>query len=135
MKKSVLIIIIISFILSPICAQASSNTQLSRTIAQLKNYDDLAHSQVMVVATSHFDQSVLTPVNQSSIQKVLTKLSHYQPTKIILEWEPSRTQEVNSRYRAFLNGRFAIADKPNEVYQLGFQLAKKFISLIIKLSL
>ncbi len=65
-------------------------TPLASITSQLKNYDSLAQAKVMVVATPHFNKSVLTADEQQSIQLLLSRIKDYSPTKIILEWEPER---------------------------------------------
>ena len=90
----------------------------------LKNYDHLAQSRVMVIGTHHFGKSVLEKKNQESIETFVQLLSGFKPTKIVLEWEPSKTDKTNENYKAYLKDDFLIDDKANEVYQLGFRLAK-----------
>ena len=43
-----------------------------------------------------------------------------------MEWDRIQSDSItNERYLKYLNGTFSIDDKRNEVYQLGFKLAKK----------
>ena len=85
-------------------------------------------AKVMVLGTYHFRQEQnydeLSPENQRQIQRLLTALAAFQPTKVVVEWEPSRSERVNQTYRSFLQGEFKIDTLPNEVFQLGFRMAK-----------
>lgn len=94
---------------------------ISRSIT---GYDSLARSEIMVLGTFHFDQEVLTLENQESIQKLVEVLADYQPTKIVLELEPSQQTQIDQYYRKFLIDSLDLSDKSNEVYQLGFRLAR-----------
>lgn len=92
---------------------------------QLINYDSLADRQVMVLGTFHFSQDVLEEKNQAGIQQLLSSLKAYQPSKILLEWEPKRFAELNGAYQRFLQDSFDISERSNEVFQLGFRFAKE----------
>ena len=97
----------------------------SSSIPNFKNYDDLQEAQVMILGTLHFDETALEASAQAGIDSLLIKLARYAPTKIVLEWEPSRQAETNRQYQAFLRDSFDISQRYNEVYQLGFQLGKR----------
>ncbi len=88
------------------------------------DYDSLTTSKVMVVGTFHFDKSVLTDQNQKSIEQFIKILKNYKPTKIVLEWEPSASELANKNYMSFVEDSEYITNKENEVYQIGFRLAK-----------
>ena len=91
---------------------------------EFKNYDALATAEVMVLGTFHFSETALESQNQESIHDLTTTLAKYNPSKIVLEWEPARLQKLNEDYQAFLKDSFDISQRPNEVFQLGFRLAK-----------
>lgn len=95
----------------------------------LLDYGDLPKSQVMVLGTYHFRQEThydeLSPDNQQQLEKIAEALAIFKPTKVVLEWEPHRTETVNQRYRAYLDGDFSIDTLVNEGYQLGFRMARK----------
>lgn len=86
-------------------------------------------AKVMVLGTYHFRQEEhydeLSPENQTQIQRILSALEKFEPTKVVIEWEPSRSEKVNQVYRSFLQGEFKIDTLPNEVFQLGFRMAKR----------
>ncbi|MCC2616249.1 DUF5694 domain-containing protein [Aestuariibacter halophilus] len=110
--------------LSGVAQTSASTEQLDTLEAQLKSYDQLADTSVMVVGTLHFSASVLTKDNQDALQALVTRLADYKPTKVVLEWEPRQQAMVDEQYAAYLNGAFSISQRHNEVYQLGFRLAK-----------
>ncbi len=103
---------------------AASDDQQPESLA-FKSYDNLQSREVLVVGTIHFDENVLESDQQKDIQLLVNKLAAYQPTKVILEWEPHRQANTNDNYRSYLDGTFDISERYNEVYQLGFRLAKQ----------
>ena len=72
-----------------------------------------------VVKTEQID--VMTPDNQAYLEGLARRISEYNPTRILLEFEPSRAAEMQARYRAYLDGSFELT--ANENYQLGFRIA------------
>ena len=83
----------------------------------------------MVLGTYHFRQEAhydeLSSENQAHIQQILAALAEFEPTKVVIEWEPSRSVKTNEAYHSFLQGEFKIDTLPNEVFQLGFRMAQK----------
>ncbi len=88
--------------------------------------------QVLILGVFHFANpnadyakfqgtDVLTPDRQKEIQAVVAQLAKFRPTKIALEREPSESDSINSDYRRYLAGSFALTR--NEIHQLGFRLA------------
>ncbi|NAS14428.1 DUF5694 domain-containing protein [Poritiphilus flavus] len=100
-------------------------SDLEKIASDLKVYDSLAQYEVMVVGTAHFGKEVLTGENQKEISRLLDKLAGYNPTKIVLEWEPSRQSKMNKTFQEFLKNDFDISKRENEVFQLGFRLGKR----------
>ena len=117
-----LIISIISVLL--ISSFKTHALELNQYANQLKNYNSLGKSHVMVLGTFHFNQSVLSEKNQQSIDQLLSVLRTYQPTKIVVEWELHKTASTNVEYKKYINDQFDLNTRANEVYQLGFKLAK-----------
>lgn len=122
MKKVISLILVSTLIVS--CQKKSSLNKTDKLIHQLKNYDSLATAEVMVLGTFHFNQEALKPENQTSIQELIDVMKSYHPTKVFVEWEPQYSQITNERYRLYKKDSFDISDRYNEVYQLGFRLAK-----------
>lgn len=59
----------------------------------------------------------------------MKRISQFKPTKIAIEWTADRTEETDQKYSDFLAERFSITEGDsktigNEVYQLGFRLAR-----------
>lgn len=101
-------------------------TDLENAQHELISYDTLKHSEIMVLGTFHFqgNKDILKPINQNNISKLINELSQFNPTKIVVEWEPSDQSQTNIEYQSFLTDTLDIANKENEVYQLGFRFAK-----------
>ena len=95
---------------------------------KLKNFDSIPKTKVMVLGTYHFaqeDTDELSEENQKQLELVIKALNNFVPTKIVIEKEPEQAHTYQKAYEDFLNGAFEISDRPNEIFQLGFQLAKK----------
>ncbi|MCV9934272.1 DUF5694 domain-containing protein [Flavobacterium sp. LS1R47] len=73
-----------------------------------------------------FPFDILEKQRQSELDILLEKIAEYRPTKILLELNRIEMDSLtNESYQSYLNGKFLIDDKNNEVYQIGFKLAKK----------
>jgi hypothetical protein len=100
--------------------------------------DDL-QIQVMLLGVYHFDNpgrdkhnleidDYFSDKRQQEIGEVATLLSQFEPNKIFIEQKPSSQRKMDSLYQAYSNGNLALEDLEggrNEIYQLGFKLAKK----------
>ncbi len=95
-------------------------------------------AKAMVLGVFHFDNpgldsykpkypfNILEEKRQGELELLLNKIAEYKPTKILLEWDRIEMDSIaNERFQKYLNGTFSIDDKSNEVYQIGFKLAKK----------
>lgn len=95
-------------------------------------------AKVMVLGVFHFDNpgsdsykpqysfNILEEKRQGELEILLNKIAGYKPTKILLEWDRIEMDSIaNDRFQKYLSGEFSIDDKSNEVYQIGFKLAKK----------
>lgn len=96
--------------------------------------------QVMVLGSFHFHNpgadyakfetaDIMGEQKQKEIAETVARLAKFKPTKIAIEWTTDRTEETNKKYADFLAGKFSISEGDakiisNEVYQLGFRLAK-----------
>lgn len=93
-------------------------------------------AQIMVFGTFHFkdaghdsykseyDIDILSQQRQNELQEVIQLLSKFRPTKIALEKDTHKQGKYDSLYNQWLTGNFEL--KSNEVFQLGFRLAKMF---------
>lgn len=110
-------------------AQKTKQGKAPRQIPSLMTKSLTEKAKVMVLGTYHFRQEdhydELSPENQIHIQQILTALAEFEPTKVVVEWEPARSVKTNEAYRSFLQGEFKIDTLPNEVFQLGFRMAQK----------
>ncbi len=109
------------------CTSGEKNTttpgRLSAYEEKLRDYDSLKQSTVMVLGIPHFDGTIFA--QQQALQELVEMLSSFEPTKVVVEWEPKRSAMVNESYRKYLKDESIINKQVNEVYQLGFRLAKK----------
>ncbi|MFD0962817.1 DUF5694 domain-containing protein [Pseudofulvibacter geojedonensis] len=89
--------------------------------------------QISILGTFHFantsDYSAIviedldTQKRQSELNNLVDNLSKFRPTKILVEREPSFTDTLTLRLKEYKNGNYVLPK--NELYQLGFRLAKK----------
>ena len=89
-------------------------------------------AQVMLLGVFHFanpgldvvktDQiDVMTEENQAYLRTLSTRISAFDPTVVLLEFNPSRDAEIQARFQQFIEGDFDLPS--NEIYQLGFRIA------------
>ncbi|MEO1654612.1 MAG: DUF5694 domain-containing protein, partial [Bacteroidota bacterium] len=85
-------------------------------------------AQVMVLGTYHFHQEKmideLSPENQEEIKKVINQLALFKPHKVFIEKTPSQSEKYNQAYQAYLRGTFTIEQRSNEIFQIGFKMAR-----------
>lgn len=92
---------------------------------QLKVFDTLNQSKIMVLGINHFSKDVLSTENQIGLIQLTEVLGKFQPTKIVLELQPKALAKMNQEYQNYVKDSSLFSDKYNEVYQLGFRLARK----------
>ena len=95
-------------------------------------------TEVMTLGTFHFnfpnldvnqinknDQiDVLEPRFQKEIENIVSKVSRFKPTIIVIERQPSEQHNTDSIFGQYLSGKYQL--KRNEAEQIGFRLAKRF---------
>ena len=90
-------------------------------------------AQVMLLGTFHFkdagrdmvkveDIDVFTENNQAYLEGLAQRLQAFKPTRVLLEYNPENEELINQRYRDYLAGKYELG--ANEIYQLGFRIAK-----------
>lgn len=90
-------------------------------------------AQVMLFGTFHFqdagkdvvkvkDIDIFTQENQAYLEALTQRLAGFKPTRVLLEYSPENDELINERYREYLAGNFELP--ANEIYQLGFRIAK-----------
>ena len=95
-------------------------------------------AKVMILGTFHFANpgldsykpkktvNIFSEKRQQEIEEVLEKIAQFKPTKILIEANRIQHDSVfNDRYSKYLKNEFDISNRSNELYQLGFKLAKK----------
>ena len=135
-KKLIIVFLAVLFLSTTVFSQTDSEI---KTITTFRKPADAP--QVMILGVYHFHNpgadyakfktaDILSERKQKEVAEVIERISKFKPTKIAIEWTPNRTEETNQRYADFLAGKFNINKGEsktigNEVYQLGFRLAKK----------
>ncbi len=99
-------------------------------------FADLDQASVLLLGTFHFDDPELdsykpeiswdphTDEHQKEIDEVIQLLGLYRPTRIAVEWESNRQQELDAAYKVWLEGGVSLDS--SESQQLGFRLARQF---------
>ena len=72
-----------------------------------------------VVKTDQID--VMTDKSQAYLDALSDRISKYNPTVVLLEFDPERESEMQERFRQYVDGSYELPS--NEVYQLGFRVA------------
>ena len=91
-------------------------------------------AQVILFGTFHFkdagldlvkveDINVFSEESQAYIEGLTDRLAGFGPNRVLLEYNPESEETMNERYRDYLAGSYELP--ANEVYQLGFRIAKK----------
>lgn len=85
--------------------------------------------KVTIVGTFHFGQNSsydeLSIENQALLEQLTDSLKRFGASKVFLEDNPIHDSIYNAQYKAYLKSDDYIKDKTNEIYQLGFRMAKK----------
>ena len=93
----------------------------------------LPPAQVLLVGVFHFAGSssdlvqwkqinVMEDNNQAYLEALCTRLASFNPDVVLLEYNPQKEEAYNRQYRQYLEGSFELSS--NEIYQLGFRIAK-----------
>ncbi len=95
-------------------------------------------AKAMVLGVFHFNNpgldgykpkfpfDILERKRQDELNQLLEKIKEYKPTKILLEVNRIKGDSmINDRYKKFLADDYNISEKRNEIYQIGFKLAKQ----------
>ena len=133
MGKALILLLAISTLYS--CKNEKALNNQAPTFKE--NKSNIEQIQVLTLGTFHFafpnldvaviedaDQiDVLDSKYQKEIELTVDKLARFNPTKIVIERQPSRQNEYDSLYQAYLNGQHKLTR--NEEQQIGFRLAKR----------
>ena len=142
-KKLIYGFIILSLFVS--CSQQSEKHEISPK--QFKKTNPLTEpnlfigkhtAKAMVLGVFHFKDEgldsykpkfsfdILESKRQAELETLLEKIENYRPTKILVEWNRIKMDSLtNVWYQEYLDDKTDLSDKSNEVFQIGFKLAKK----------
>ncbi len=139
MKKLVYGFMVLALCIS--CKNEPVSNQLTKQINHISDpnvFIGKHKTKAMVLGVFHFRNpgldsykptfpfDILSAKRQSELNILLEKIATYKPTKIIVEWNRIKYDSIaNVRYQKFVKDSFDIRNKADEVYQIGFQLAKK----------
>ena len=90
-------------------------------------------AQIILLGTFHFndpgkdvvkvkDINVFEEESQQYLQDFAQRLAEFKPTRVLLEYSPDNETLLNQRYTDYLSSDYELA--ANEIYQLGFRIAK-----------
>lgn len=90
-------------------------------------------AQVMLIGLWHFDNpgldavrfkpiDVMRPAEQAYLEGLAVRLARFKPTRILLEYQPKDDARFNARFAEWQAGKGTLG--VNEIYQIGFRLAK-----------
>jgi hypothetical protein len=96
-----------------------------------------SQAKLMILGTFHFDDAgldgykpkyrldILSSKRQSEVRALLDTLGRYRPNKIAIEWRVEGQDALDAEFTKYL-ARSEASVGPNEIYQLGFRLARRF---------
>lgn len=114
----------ILFALAIVCGSATAQEESGRPSAP----------KVLLFGTFHFkdagldvvqvtDIDIFSDQNQAYLEGLTARLAAFSPTVMLLEYNPDNEEAMNARYQEYLDGQFELP--ANEIYQLGFRIARK----------
>jgi hypothetical protein len=102
--------------------------QIKKGNSIFSGFDSIPKSKVMVVGSYHFRQDThfneLSDENQEQIKKLVSRLAEFKPTKVVVEQQPQYDSVYQNLYQKYLLDDQVIDTLENEIFQLGFRLAK-----------
>ena len=89
--------------------------------------------QIMMMSAFHFENpgldlvktevmDVRSHVSQAYLEALSKRVAAFEPDAVMLEFDPADTAEINREFQEYVQGRFELP--VNEVYQIGFRVAK-----------
>ena len=90
-------------------------------------------ARVLLLGLFHFDNpgldavkytpiDVMKPAQQEYLVALSQRIAAFKPTRVLLEYPVSSDALMNQRYADYLAGKYEL--KVNEIYQLGFRIAR-----------
>ncbi len=106
----------------------SSAQEVVDDAIELAELTDIPKTKVLIVGTFHFDQEQkydeLSEENQKELEKITKSLAVFNPTKVVVEKDPSLSERYNRGYHKLLDGKLSLDTMRNEIFQLGFRMAQ-----------
>lgn len=118
MKKILLVLLAIA---TPFSMLAEEQTHNDPAKVMLMGVFHFANPQADKVKTKQIN--VMTAENQAYLTSLTKRLSEFKPTVVLLEYNKKYQQQTQQEYAQYLKGQFDL--KSNEIYQLGFRVAKQ----------
>ncbi len=106
-------------LLGSVCFSAAS-AEAPKAEVMIMGVFHFANPGLDAVKTPQID--VMTEDNQRYLQGLAERLAGFEPTAVLTEFLPRRSDSIQAQYREYLAGNFELP--ANEVYQLGFRVAK-----------
>jgi hypothetical protein len=89
--------------------------------------------KITILGTFHFNatndyssvqiDSIFSDKRQKELDQLINKIKAFNPTKIMVEWEPKTKNELDKNLKEYIKNDFSLPQ--NEIYQIGFRLAKE----------
>jgi hypothetical protein len=90
-------------------------------------------AQVMLFGVFHFANpgldvvktdtiNVMSDESQKYLEDLSLRLREFQPTVVLLEFNPANESTMQERYERYLDGQYELP--ANEIYQIGFRIAR-----------
>ena len=117
MKTLSRVILIISLALCPLSLAAETGSPAEVMLFGVFHFANPGND---VVKTKQID--VMTPANQAYLEGLAKRIADFEPTVVLLEFDPENEAGMQERYRQYLAGAYDLGS--NEVYQLGFRIAR-----------
>ena len=91
-------------------------------------------ARIMLIGLWHFDNpgldavkytpiDVMKPAEQDYLKALAVRIAGFRPTRILLEYPAASDALINQRFQDWQTGKFEL--RVNEIYQLGFRIAKE----------
>ncbi len=133
MKILTLTLVAFTFLLTS-CATNIKHNDVSINKADAK--------EILLLGTFHYNNpgmdavkhdvlDVMTDDGQKQLEELADKIVKYKPSKIFVEWNLTEQDKLDKLYQKYLNGTYFedknLSDfyRKNEIFQLGFRIAKK----------
>ncbi len=126
-------LVVSTLALGAMCRLAGAQPPTSSASVQAAVSRSAPPARVMLIGLWHFDNpgldavkytpiDVMKPAEQAYLEALSARIAAFKPTRLLLEYQPKNDALINQRYADYLEGKFEL--RVNEIYQLGFRIAK-----------